>query len=61
VEHSLGLIRHGLDGEVVREVFARYPRQGLTAVLVDFARITLFRDGPSQLVHIFLPRWRPEE
>ncbi len=55
VEHSFGLHRHGLDRARVREVFRSHPRRGLTPVLLDFGRITVTRDGPRQLWHIFSP------
>jgi len=55
VEHSLGLRRHGLGAPAVRGMFARWPRAGLTRILVDFARITLMEDGPRQLLPIFFP------
>lgn len=55
VEHSFGALRHGLERDVVRSIFARWPRRGLNAVLLDFARITLLHDGPGVLLPIFLP------
>jgi hypothetical protein len=55
VEHSLGLRRLGLERDRVRAVFGRYPRRGLTPVLLDFGRVTVLHDGPRQLWHIFSP------
>lgn len=55
VEHSLGLIRHGLSWYYCRNTFRAIPRLDLTKILIDFARITLFQDGPTQLFAIFLP------
>jgi hypothetical protein len=55
VEHSLGALRHGLDRATIRRVFERYPRRGLTPVLLDFGRVTVLHDGPRQLWHIFAP------
>jgi hypothetical protein len=55
VEHSFGLHRHGLARAHVRDVFRRYPRRGLTPVLLDFGRITVLHDGPGQIWHIFRP------
>ena len=55
VEHSRGLWSHGLGRDFVRAVFAEHPRSGLTAILLDFARITLLEDGPSQLGPVFWP------
>jgi hypothetical protein len=55
VEHSLGAVTHGLERRRVRAVFDRYPRRGLTPVLLDFARVTVLHDGPGQLWHIFRP------
>jgi len=55
VEHSFGVFTHGLVRAHVREVFRRYPRRGLTPVLLDFGRITVMHDGPGQLWHIFRP------
>jgi len=55
VEHSGGLVSHGLDRSWVRTVFADHPRGDLTRILIDFARITLLEDGPAQLASIFLP------
>lgn len=58
VEHSFGVVTHGLDRARVREVFGRHPRRGLTPVLLDFGRITVLHDGPGQLWHIFRPKLR---
>ncbi len=55
VEHSLGVMTHGLPRARVREVFGLHPRRGLTPVLLDFGRITVLHDGPRQLWHIFRP------
>ena len=55
VEHSFGAVTHGLDRARVRGVFRRYPRRGLTPVLLDFGRITVMHDGPGQLWQIFRP------
>lgn len=55
VEHTMGLVRHGLDSDTTKRVFARWPRRGLTRILADFARITLLQDGPGQLLPLFLP------
>ena len=61
VEHSLGVVRHGLDEATIKGVFARWPRRGLTRILADFARITLLHDGPGQLLPLFFPhRLEPE-
>lgn len=57
VEHSLGVWAHGLDWAFCRQVFERIPRLDLTRILLDFARITLFEDGPGQLFRIFFPRF----
>ena len=59
VEHSLGLLRHGLDPGAIRDLFARWPRSGLTPILLDFARITVLEDGPRQLLRLFFPRRDP--
>ena len=56
VEHSRGLWRHGLSWGYCRDQFKRHPRLDLTRVLLDFARITLFEDGPAQLPKIFFPK-----
>jgi len=56
VEHSKGLVHHGLSRDVVRSIFAETPRLGLTRVLLDFARITVLEDGPLQLAKILVPR-----
>ncbi len=58
VEHSLGVVTHGLDRARVRQVFGEHPRRGLTPVLADFGRITVLHDGPGQLWHIFRPSYR---
>jgi hypothetical protein len=55
VEHSFGLLTHGLDRAGVRAVFRDHPRRGLTPVLLDFGRITVTQDGPAQLWHVFHP------
>jgi len=55
VEHSLGRVRHGLERARVREIRRRWPRAGLTRVLLSFARTTLFEDGPKQLGPMFFP------
>ena len=57
VEHSLGTLLHGLDWETYRRVMMSHPRLDLTRVLVDFARMTVFEDGPGQLLPIFFPKW----
>lgn len=59
VEHSFGLLTHGLDRARVRQVFRDHPRRGLTPVLLDFGRVTVMQDGPAQLWHIFRPSWHP--
>jgi hypothetical protein len=59
VEHSFGLLTHGLPRERVREVFGQHPRRGLTPVLLDFGRVTVLHDGPGQLWHIFAPSYQP--
>lgn len=59
VEHAHGLITHGLSKQFCKEVFQRYPRLDLTNILIDFARITLIKDGPRQLLPIFWPREKP--
>lgn len=59
VEHSLGLLRHGLAAAALREIFNRWPRSGLAPILVDFARITVLEDGPRQLLSLFFPRRDP--
>jgi hypothetical protein len=55
VEHTHGLMAHGLERAVIRGVFARHPRAGLTRILADFTRITVLEDGPGQLADIFWP------
>lgn len=56
VEHSLGIWSRGLSWSFCRDTFRKHPRMDLTRVLLDFARITLFEDGPSQLPKIFCPK-----
>jgi putative nucleotidyltransferase with HDIG domain len=55
VEHSLGRISHGLPPAVCRAVFARYPRHDFNRVLLEFFKIVVREDGPSELLRIFLP------
>jgi hypothetical protein len=57
VEHSLGGFSEGLRHGTVHRVFEKYPRSGLTTVLVDFARITIVQDGTLQLWPMFFPRY----
>lgn len=57
VEHSQGLLRHGLSPSYCRNVFKQIPRLNLNRILLDFARITIIEDGPCQLFRIFLPRF----
>ena len=59
VEHSFGVVTHGLDRGLVRQVFRTHRRRGLTPVLLDFGRVTVLQDGPAQLWHIFRPGWHP--
>lgn len=55
VEHSRGLRRYGLlDRREVRDVFRRYPRGNLDAVLLDFARRTITREPRTLVDGIFL-------
>lgn len=56
VEHSLGLVRHGLPRRVCREVFSRLPRLNFHHVLYDFARTTVVEDGIIELIPMFFPR-----
>ncbi len=55
VEHSLGMVRHGLKWSFCRGIFRDYPRLNLNDILLDFARITFFEDGPDQLFPMFFP------
>ena len=52
------VLRHGLPRETVRAVFSRFPRRGLTKILIDFTRIIVLEDGANTLVPIFLPKRR---
>jgi hypothetical protein len=55
VEHSLGKWSHGLERGVIKKIFNAYPRQGLNAVLMDFTRISVKRDGLGEIYRLFFP------
>lgn len=55
VEHTLGKWSHGLSRQTCTEMFVRYPRNGLNAVLADFTRISLKRDGAFEVFRLFFP------
>jgi len=55
VEHSLGRIRHGLDHALCRRVFDNFPRHDFNHVLLEFFKIVVREDGPTELLRIFLP------
>ena len=57
VEHSFGKISHGLDSHICKEVFAKYPRHGFNAVLLDFFKIAIVDDGPKEVFRIFFPQY----
>ncbi|MBN2529552.1 MAG: HD domain-containing protein [Deltaproteobacteria bacterium] len=56
VEHSLGKWSHGLDHQTIKNIFASWPRHGLNSVLVHFTRISLRRDGVSEIYRLFFPK-----
>ncbi len=58
VEHSWGVLSHGIDRATLRSIFSRHGRLDFTRVLWEFTKTTLADDGPSQLWSIFLPRPR---
>lgn len=53
IEHSRGLRRYGLPRSLVKEVFARHPREDFDVVLVDFARRVIGREPSSLIRGIF--------
>ena len=55
VEHSFGKWSHGLDRGVRKEIFKQFPRNGLNSVLFDFFKISLKRDGTTELLRLFFP------
>jgi hypothetical protein len=55
VEHSLGRRRHGLDRGYCRQIFAEHPRHDFNSVLLEFFKIVIREDGPTELFRIFLP------
>ena len=55
VEHSLGRWSHGLDKRLIKRIFTDYPRRGLNAVLMDFTKTSIQRDGVRELYHLFFP------
>jgi hypothetical protein len=56
IEHSLGRLTHGLDGEFCRSVFSTYPRKGFNRVLLSFFKTAVVEDGAVELRHIFFPK-----
>jgi len=55
VEHSFGRMSRGLERDVIRGVFDKYPRLDFNRVLRGFFRTVLLDDGPVQVFRIFLP------
>ncbi len=56
VEHSLGLITHGLDRAQVTAIMARHPRADFGRVLVDFAWRVVRHEPHTVLRGIFFSR-----
>jgi HD domain len=55
VEHSWGVLSHGLDPATRRSIFSRHERLDFNRVLWEFAKTTILSDGPSQLLDVFFP------
>ena len=56
VEHSRGVLSHGLSRSICREVFKEFPRLNFNRVLLSFFRIALLTDTPFSLPGIVLPK-----